>query len=76
MTDIQQMIINIPVYEPVYSVIKQANKSNSCSDSPLLSTYMIVNSIVDNWLNVLKHKHKLLTIYVEKPVYNRNIACG
>lgn len=76
MTDIQQMIINIPVYKPVNSAIIQANKSNSCSDAPVLSTYSIVNMIVDNWLNVLKHKHKLLTIHVEKPVYNRDIACG
>ena len=76
MTDIQQMIINKPVYKPVYSAIIQANKSNSCSDAPVLSTYRIVNRIVDNWLNILKHKDKLLTINVEKPVYNRNIACG
>ena len=48
MTDRQLMIINIPVYKPVYSVIKQANKSNSCSDTPVLSTYRIVNRIVDN----------------------------
>ena len=73
MTDTQLMIINIPVYKPVYSVIKQANKSNSCSDTPVLSTYRIVNRIV---VNILKHKHKLLTIHVEKPVYNRNIASG
>ena len=70
------MIINIPVYKPVYSAITQANKSNSCSDAPVLSTYRIVNRIVDNCLNVLKHNDKLLTIHVEKPVYNRNIACG
>ena len=76
MIDIQLMIINIPVYKPVYSFIKQANKSNSCSDAPVLSTYRIVNGIVDNWLNILKHKDKLLTIHVEKPVYNRNITCG
>lgn len=69
------MFINIPVYKPVYSAIIQANKSNSCSDAPLLSTYRIVNRIVDNRLNILKHKHKLLTVHVEKPVYNRNIAC-
>ncbi len=48
MTDIQLMIINIPVYKPVYSTIILANKSNSCSDTPVLSTYMIVNRIVDN----------------------------
>ena len=42
------MFINIPVYKPVYSVIKQANKSNSCSDTPVLSTYRIENRIVDN----------------------------
>ena len=48
MTDIQLMIINIPVYKPVYSAIIQANKSNSCSDTPVLSTYRIVNRIVDN----------------------------
>mgnify|MGYP006885609071 CR=1 FL=1 len=48
MIDIQQMVINIPVYKPVYSFIKQANKSNSCSDAPVLSTYRIVNVIVDN----------------------------
>lgn len=76
MTDIQLMFINIPVYKAVYSAIIQANKSNSCSDAPVLSTYRIMNRIVDNRLNVLKHKHKLLTIHVEKPVYNRNIACG
>ena len=48
MTDIQQMVINIPVYKTVYSIIKQANKSNSCSDAQVLSTYRIVNRIVDN----------------------------
>ena len=42
------MIINMAVYKPVYSAIKQANKSNSCSDAPLLSTHRIVNRIVDN----------------------------
>lgn len=42
------MIINIPVYKPVYSTIIQANKSNSCSDAPPLSTHRIVNRIVDN----------------------------
>ncbi len=42
------MIINIPVYKPVYSTIIQANKSISCSDTPLLSTHMIMNRIVDN----------------------------
>ena len=42
------MIINIPVYKPVYSTIIQANKSNSCSDAPLLSTHRIMNRIVDN----------------------------
>ena len=42
------MIINIPVYKPVNSAIIQANKSNSCSDSLPLSTYRIVNRIVDN----------------------------
>ena len=76
MIDIQLMIINITVYKPVYSAIIQANKSNSCSDAQVLSTYRIVNRIVDNWLNVLKYKEKLLTIHVEKPVYNRDIACG
>ena len=76
MIDIQQIVINIHVYKPVYSVIKQANKSNSCSDAPPLSTHRIMNRIVDNWLNILKHKHKLLTINVENPVYNRNIDCG
>ncbi len=76
MIDIQLMIINIHVYKPVYSAIIQANKSDSCSDTPVLSTYRITNMIVDNWLNVLKHKEKLLTIHVEKYVYNRNIACG
>ena len=76
MIDIQQIVINIPVYKPVYSVIKQANKSNSCSDAPVLSTHRIMNRIVDNRLNILKHKHKLLTINVENPVYNRNITCG
>ena len=76
MIDIQQIIINIPVYKPVYSAITQANKSDSCSDAPLLSTHRIMNRIVDNWLNILKHKDKLLTINVENPVYNRNIACG
>gem|GEM_PF-5920165 len=48
MIDIQLMIINIPVYKPVYYVIKQANKSNSCSNAPVLSTHMIMNRIVDN----------------------------
>lgn len=48
MTDIQLMIINIPVYKPVYSTIILANKINSCSDTPVLSTYMIMNRIVDN----------------------------
>ena len=48
MIGIQQIIINIPVYKPVYSVIKQANKSNSCTDAPVLSTYRIMNRIVDN----------------------------
>ena len=48
MTDTQLMIINIPVYKPVYFVIKQANKSDSCSDTPLLSTHRIMNRIVDN----------------------------
>lgn len=76
MIDIQLMIINIPVYKPVYSTIIQANKSNFCSDAPVLSTHRIMNMIVDNWLNVLKYKDKLLTINVENPVYNRNIACG
>ena len=42
------MIINIHVYKPVYSAIIQANKSNSCSDTPVLSTYRITNMIVDN----------------------------
>ncbi len=42
------MIINIPVYKPVNSAIIQANKSNSCSDALPLSTYRIVNRIVDN----------------------------
>ncbi len=76
MIGIQQIVINIPVYKPVYSVIKQANKSNFCSDAPVLSIHRIMNRIVDNRLNILKYKDKLLTINVEKPVYNRNIACG
>lgn len=42
------MIINIPVYKPVNSAIIQANKSNSCSDTPVLSTHRIMNRIVDN----------------------------
>ena len=42
------MIINIPVYKPVYSTIILANKSNSCSDAPPLSTHRIVNRVVDN----------------------------
>lgn len=48
MIDIQLMIINIPVYKPVYSTIIQANKSNFCSDAPVLSTHRIMNMIVDN----------------------------
>ena len=42
------MIINMPVYKPVYSAKIQANRHNSCSDAPLLSTQRIVNRIVDN----------------------------
>ena len=48
MIGIQQIVINIPVYKPVYFVIKQAKKSDFCSDTPLLSTHRIMNRIVDN----------------------------
>ena len=42
------MIINMPVYKPVYSVKIQANRHNSCTDAPLFSTHRIMNRIVDN----------------------------
>ena len=42
------MVINIPVYKPVYSTIIQANERYSCTDAPLLSTHRIMNRIVDN----------------------------